>query len=387
MNRRLIFLPLILIFILLGVWLWRGGAAIAVEDQAPAVRIDGGAAPLEFARAYAPREFSFPADHGPHLDYQTEWWYFTGNLKDADADHFGYQLTFFRRGLSPDAPERTSSFATNQVYFAHLAVTDVSGGTHHEFERFSRGAAGLAGASSEPFQVWLEDWRLESLDEQGRSLRITASDGDLGLDLTLISQKPIVLHGFEGLSPKSTEPGNASYYLSYTRLETSGKLFLGGNQVDVRGESWFDHEWSTSALGVNALGWDWFGLQLSDGRDLMLAVIRNEDGTIDPVSGGTIVEADGRFRPLGADEFELQVLDRWRSPESGADYPSSWRISIPGMNLDLTVEPWLDDQEMKTSFIYWEGAVRIIGMSQGLEITGHGYAELTGYVQSLQGVF
>jgi predicted secreted hydrolase len=378
---------LILLFALVGVWIWLEGNADALEPRPPLVLIEGEAAPVEYARAFEPRAFSFPADHGPHLDYQTEWWYFTGNLENADGDHFGYQLTFFRRGLSPQAHDRTSSFATNQVYFAHLAITDVPSRAHHEAERFSRGAADLAGASSVPFQVWLEDWRLESLNEQGSSLRLTAVDDDLGLDLTLKSQKPIVLHGFDGLSPKSAEPGNASYYLSYTRLETTGNLIIAGEEIDIRGESWFDHEWSTSALGAEALGWDWFGLQLSDGRDIMLAVIRNADGTIDPVSGGTIVEADGSFRELGVGEFELQVLDRWSSPESGANYPTSWQISIPSADLELTLDPWLEDQEMNTSFIYWEGAVRITGLSNGLEIVGHGYAELTGYVQSLQGVF
>jgi predicted secreted hydrolase len=378
---------LLLLFALVGVLIWLGGPADSLGAQAPLVLIEGEADPVEYARAYEPRDFSFPADHGPHFDFQTEWWYFTGNLENDDGDHFGYQLTFFRRGLSPEAPDRASAFATSQVYFAHLAITDVPGGAHHEAERFSRGAAGLAGANSTPFQVWLEDWRLESLNEQGSLLRLIATDEDFGLDLILNSHKPIVLHGFDGLSPKSADPGNASYYLSYTRLETYGNLSIRDDEINVRGESWFDHEWSTSALGAEALGWDWFGLQLSDGRDLMLAVIRNADGTIDPVSGGTIVEADGNFRALGLGEFELRVLDRWTSPESGADYPASWQISIPSADLDLIIDPWLEDQEMNTSFIYWEGAVRITGLSNGQEIVGHGYAELTGYVQSLQGVF
>ena len=387
MNRRLLILPLIIFLALLWTWILQRGDEDALEAQPPAVRIGGNVAPIEFARAFEPRSFAFPTDHGPHLKYQTEWWYFTGNLEDADGGHFGYQLTFFRRGLSPEAPERLSTFATNQVYFAHLAITDVPGGSHHEVERFSRGAAGLAGAVGDPFQVWLEDWRLEALNEQGSSLHLSATDGDFGLDLTLDSQKPIVLHGFDGLSPKSAEPGNASYYLSFTRLETSGELTVDGERFDIRGESWFDHEWSTSALGPKALGWDWFGLQLSDGRDLMLAVIRNADGTIDQVSGGTMVEADGSFRSLVSGEFELNVLDRWISPNSGAAYPASWQISVPSAGLELTLTPWLKDQEMNTSFVYWEGAVNITGISNGVDIVGHGYVELTGYAQTLQGVF
>jgi predicted secreted hydrolase len=254
-------------------------------------------------------------------------------------------------------------------------------------ERFSRGAAGLAGASGEPFRVWIEDWRLESLDERGSSLRLSAQASEFGLDLLLEAQKPIVPHGMGGLSPKSEEPGNASYYLSYTHLETSGTLLVQGTEIEVQGASWFDHEWSTSALGENAQGWDWFGLQLSDGRDLMLGLIRNVDGTIDPVSGGTLVEADGTTRSLEPGDIEIQALDHWISPNTDAEYPSSWRISIPSADLQIDLDPWLEDQEMNISIVYWEGAVRITGVSKGSPITGNGYVELTGYTQSFQGVF
>jgi predicted secreted hydrolase len=151
-----------------------------------------------FTRALAPRAFNFPRDHGPHLDYQTEWWYYTGNLDLADGRHVGYQLTFFRRGLSPAAPERASAFGTNQIYFAHFAVTDVSGGQHQSFERFSRGAAGLAGASGEPFRVWLDDWQVEALAVAGEQVHLRAAQGGLKLDLTLNATKPIVAHGVPG---------------------------------------------------------------------------------------------------------------------------------------------------------------------------------------------
>jgi predicted secreted hydrolase len=382
------YLPILLVLLaLLALWVWFGRGAVAEESLPPALRIDEVPSEDEFARAFAPRSFTFPLDHGPHLGYQTEWWYFTGNLESVEGRHYGYQLTFFRRGLSPEATLRESPFATNQVYFAHLALTDVEGDSHEEVERFSRAAADLAGARGEPFQVWLEDWRLESLNDEGSSLHLTAHDGDFGLDLELIAQKPIVAHGNGGLSPKSSVPGNASYYLSLTRLETAGTIRVGGVEFEVLGESWFDHEWSTSALGENAQGWDWFGLQLSDGRDVMLALIRNTDGTIDQVSGGTLVEADGKTRSLDVNEFAVQVLDHWQSPDSGAEYPSSWRITIPSADLQLTIEPWLRDQEMSISLVYWEGAVSVSGSSKGIDITGNGYVELTGYAQSFQGVF
>jgi predicted secreted hydrolase len=341
-----------------------------------------------FAKAYAPRPFQLPLDNGPHVDFQTEWWYYTGNLQDAAGRHFGYQLTFFRRGLTPGAaPPRTSSLATNQIYFAHFAITDVAGDKHHFAERFSRGAAGLAGASGAPYQVWLEDWRADSLNADGTRLQLHAKEGDFALDLTLDSRKPIVAHGDRGLSPKSAEAGNASYYLSYTRMNTTGTITLNGTASAVAGTSWFDHEWSTSALGPKAVGWDWFSLQLDDEREIMFFQMRRTDGTLEPVSGGTLVAADGSTRRLAAADVQLSGADTWHSPATGAAYPSAWRVVIPSAQLDLRVQPWLAQQEMLVSFAYWEGAVQISGTSAGQAITGNGYVELTGYAGSLQGQF
>jgi len=340
-----------------------------------------------FARAFAPIEFQFPRDHGAHFDFQTEWWYYTGNLTDDTGGHWGYQLTFFRRGLTPGAPLTNTGFATNQIYFAHLALTDVAGQKHYFAERFSRGAAGLAQANGQPFQVWLEDWRAEAVDDLGAVVHLRATEQNFTLDLTLSATKPIVAHGQQGLSPKSEEPGNASYYLSYTQMETTGQVTLNGQANAVRGESWFDHEWSTSALGAHAVGWDWFSLQLSDGRELMLYQIRRDDGSADPVSGGTLIEADGTTRRLSAAEVQIAVNARWSSPETGGDYPARWQITIPSAHIDLAVEPWLAAQEMRVSFAYWEGAVRMTGTSNGQAVTGNGYIELTGYSGSMQGVF
>jgi len=339
-----------------------------------------------FARAWAPRDFSLPADHGPHHEFQTEWWYYTGNLEAPDGRRFGYQLTFFRRGLTPGAPP-ASGLATNQVYFAHFAVTDAGRGTHSFAERFSRGALGLAGAEGDPFRVFLEDWGVEATTADGGAAHLRAREGDLSLDLRLESQKPLVQHGDRGLSPKSGDPGNASFYIGYTRLATRGTLALAGEAVPVAGESWFDHEWSTSALGSGAVGWDWFSLQLSDDREVMFFVIRRADGTIESVSGGTLVETDGRTRRLAAAEVTVTVREHWTSAKSGGVYPSRWTLAIPGLDLELDVLPLLAGQEMLTSFQYWEGAVRLTGRSRGLLVTGRGYVELTGYASSMQGVF
>jgi predicted secreted hydrolase len=340
-----------------------------------------------FARATAVRDFLLPLDHGPHPDYQTEWWYYTGNLEAEGGGHWGYQLTFFRRGLSPGGPPDDGGLATNQIYFAHLALTDAAGKRHHFAERFSRGAGGLAGGSGSPFRVWLEDWKAEATNAQGSAVRLEARDADFGLDLGLSATKPLVLHGERGLSAKSEEPGNASYYIGYTRMATSGSLRTADGDVTVTGLSWFDHEWSTSALGKGALGWDWWSLQLDDGRELMFFRIRRKDGSVEPVSGGTLVERDGRSARLRAGDMNVEVLDRWESRETGALYPSRWRLAVPSADLELDVRPWVAGQEMRTSFTYWEGAVRVEGTRAGRPIAGNGYVELTGYAKSMQGVF
>jgi predicted secreted hydrolase len=347
-----------------------------------------------FARATAARPLALPADHGPHFEYQTEWWYYTGNVAAGDGRRFGFQLTFFRRGLSPGPPPDEAGLSSNQVYFAHFAITDVAAGRHRAAERFARGAGGLAGARGEPFSVWLEDWRADALDAEGRAVRLVARDREasLLLDLELRATKPLVAHGDRGLSPKSDEPGNASFYVGYTRMSARGRVGTsaageGGDAAEVAGEAWFDHEWSTSALSADAVGWDWFSLQLRDGRELMYFQVRRGDGTVEGVSGGTLVAADGRTRRLSREDVGVEVRRRWRSPDTGADYPSSWRLVARGEGLDLLVDPWIPAQEMRTSFLYWEGAVGVSGTAGGRPVSGHGYVELTGYARSMQGVF
>ena len=207
------------------------------------------------------------------------------------------------------------------------------------------------------------------------------------LDLELGATKPLVLHGDRGLSAKSAEPGNASYYVGYTRLRASGRIGTDGSGASAQGEAWFDHEWSTSALGAGAIGWDWWSLQLDDGRELMLFEIRQKDGGRDPASGGTLVAADGRSRRLSAADVETTALGHWTSPRSGASYPARWRLRIPSEGIELEVEPLVADQEMRTAFTYWEGAVRVSGTSGAQPRNGRGYVELTGYARSMQGVF
>ncbi len=328
-----------------------------------------------FSRAVEPRDFSFPADHGPHPQFKTEWWYYTGNLFAENGRHFGYQLTFFRTALSPDLPERKSNWSTNQVYMAHFALTDIETGRFYHFERFSRDSLGLAGAKISPFKVWLENWRVDGGEGEPLTMVLSASQGDVAIDLRLRNVKPIVLQGENGLSQKSELPGNASYYYSMTRLESSGSVHVLGRTFKVKGLSWLDREWSTSALGENQVGWDWFSLQFDDGTELMYYQLRLKDGSVDPLSSGVLVDKNGNTKKISSDDIKIKVLEHWESQESGAEYPAKWRLDVINEGLSLVIAPMLPDQEMNTTVRYWEGAVSVKSKNRN----GYGYVELTGY--------
>lgn len=332
-----------------------------------------------FARALGPRVFAFPADHGPHPEYRTEWWYYTGNLDTAAGRHFGFQLTFFRTALRARPVARPSAWGATQVYMAHFALTDVGGRRFHAVDRVSREALGLAGATASPFRVWVEDWTAEGQGGAGPAMRLRAAQDEVAIDLVVESGKPAVLHGENGLSRKSAEPGNASYYYSLSRMATRGTIRLGGERHAVTGLSWMDREWSTSALGHDQVGWDWFALQLGDGREVMVYQLRRRDGSVDPASRGTIVRADGGSGGLLPEAIEIEVRAHWASPRDGTRYPARWRLRIPSEALDLEVTPHLADQELDLTVRYWEGAVRVRGTASGVPVEGHGYVELTGY--------
>ncbi|NWG16162.1 MAG: carotenoid 1,2-hydratase [Chloroflexi bacterium] len=368
-----------------------GGDGISADVILMSVSGDTGG----FAQATAPYNWQFPSDFGAHPAFQTEWWYYTGNLKTADGRHFGYQFTIFRRALTPplspalpSAQDDTASeWRADQIYMAHFAVSDVEGGRYFHEQRFSRGSAGLAGATADPvYRVWLEDWQVVALDETAQITQITAQSEAFGINLRLDQLKPPALQGDNGLSPKSDEPGNASYYYSLTRLQTEGTISVNDQTFEVSGASWKDHEFSTSALGADAQGWDWFGLQLDDNRELMLGQIRMVDGSREPAFGGLLVNADGSTRYLSAEDFNIEVTATWTSPHTGAAYPAGWNISVNtgAERLDITLTPLLADQELHGGggVDYWEGAVAISG-----DAAGYGYAELTGYAQAMTGRF
>ena len=332
-----------------------------------------------FEKAIDPREFVFPDDHGPHPGFRNEWWYVTGNLDGDGGERLGFELTIFRFALTPALPDAESNWRSNQVYIAHFAVTDAGRERFYAAERYSRGALGLAGASADPFRVWIDDWEMGAVERgQPERWRLRATDPEFALDVTLTAAKPPVLNGIDGLSQKSAEPGNASYYYSITRWRTDGTLRLDDDEFRVSGLSWLDREWSSSALAADQLGWDWFALQLSDGSELMFYNLRKLDGSQDKHSGGTWIDADGTSRHIDRDEIDIAVTDTWDSP-AGGRYPSAWTLRFPDQGLSIDIRPVMADQELFTTVRYWEGAVDVQGERQGAPIEGRGYVELTGY--------
>jgi len=334
----------------------------------------GGKPKPGFARAIEPRDFVFPADHAAHPEYATEWWYFTGNLETRSKRHFGYQLTIFRVGLDPAMPAKDSEWRTNQVYMGHLAISDIESNKHSSGEIFARSAVGLAGSSLNPFHVWLGPWSIKSQDADFFPLLLTAQLEDIKIDLRVDKgNKPMVLQGNKGLSQKGAEVGNASYYYSYTRLPTSGSVSINGASYEVTGNSWFDREWSSSALASDQQGWDWFALQLDDGRDLMFYRMRDVNGNAQTFSKGVLVDNEGTVIGLNLDNTRLEPLSSW-TDANGDEYPLKWRLRVEEHDLDLTVHAYFNEQLMQHTVHYWEGAVSVQGSH-----SGRGYMELSGY--------
>jgi predicted secreted hydrolase len=335
-----------------------------------------------FARATAPRDFVFPADHGSHREYRTEWWYFTGNLSTASGRHFGFELTFFRYGLAPprSRSEDASAWRAEQVWMAHFAITDSTTGRFIARERLTREALGLAGAETEPLHIWVEDWSALGESANGQlSLLLNARDEDTALTLDLSSTVPPIAQGDRGLDGKGAGIGNASYYYSVPRLHAQGNVTVGGERFAVTGLAWLDREWSTSSLERGTEGWDWFALHLSDGGNLMFYRLRTTAGDASPFSGGTLVSADGVRTRLTASDVLLTPLDYWTSRASGVRYPVAWRLVAVNAGIALDVRPYLENQELDLSVRYWEGAVHAEGSGPMGRLTAQGYLELAGY--------
>lgn len=366
--------------LIIGWWLLMGSAGCSKAPEPNALDLNaalGGVADAGFSRAVQPRPFQFPHDHAAHPDFRNEWWYVTGNVQTADGRQFGYQVTWFRIALTPDKPVSDSAWATNQVWMAHVALTDVQANEHWHDQRFARGAAGLAGQSVQPFRVWLEDWQMVGNGAGEFPWAIAVKAHDFTLNLQLRPQKPPVLQGNQGLSQKSSEVGNASYYYSLTRLQTLGEIYRDGQRFTVMGESWLDREWSTSVLGADQAGWDWFSLQLADGHELMFYRLRKKSGETDTHSAGKWVLPDGSAQTLLSDAVELKPVRYWRAAR-GARYPVVWEMRLPKQQRQWRIEAVVDDQLMQTGITYWEGAVRVVDVGSG-EVLGRGYLEMSGY--------
>jgi predicted secreted hydrolase len=351
-------------------------AAAATAEEAP-----------RWLQVTGPPELVFPRDHGAHFEYRTEWWYVTGLVADEGGRRYGFQITFFRQGLAPGDPRpEDSRLRARQIIAAHLAIADISGQRFHHSERLRRVAGGLAGASQIDLEVWLDDWQMDRGADGTIAARARDPERGIGLDLELRPESELVRHGDRGYSPKGEEEGNASVYLSWTRLQVAGELEVGGAPVTVKGAAWFDHEWGTSQLGAKVAGWDWFSLRLDDGRDLMVYRLRRSDGEADPRSSGTLVEADGTLERLGRDDVGIDVLQRWQSAATGGRYPTRWRLRVPAEGIDLEVRALLTAAELDstatTGVVYWEGPVAAEGTQ-----SGEGYVEMTGYAGTLEGRF
>jgi len=343
-----------------------------------------GVASEGFLQALEPRALEFPKDHADHPGFQTEWWYYTGNLLGKGGRPFGFQLTFFRVQLKVRPPVSDSAWRANTLFFAHLTVSDVAAETFLVAEKSGRGAAGIAGVSSNPLggRVFLHGW--ETVIRE-KTHRLQARSDGFGLDLNLVSQKPPVLHGEKGLSRKGARPGQASYYYSLTRMDTRGTLRVGEATFAVSGLSWMDHEFTSNVLSKEQEGWDWMSLQLSDGGELMIYVLRLKDGSSDPCSSGTLIRKDGTWLHLPKEAFVIRPTSYWESPRSQGRYPSSWEVAVLSHDMSLTVTPKLKDQELitkeSTGVTYWEGSVRVAGTVADQPVTGSGYVELTGYAE------
>ncbi len=327
----------------------------------------------EFAAVDSARRLQFPADHGVHPETRTEYWYFTGLVENNQGRRFGFQLMFFRLALTPDPPQRTSDWATNQIYRAYFALTDIEAGRFHGTERFSRAALGLSGAQTAPVRVWLENWsaQLHSGNAARPGFRLRAADGEIDLDLDLAAVKPLVIPNGDRV------PGDAQplfrFYLA-TRLRAEGEINIGDETFAVRGSASLDRSWGQVPVSRGQIALNRFVLQLDDGRELLILQLHRRDGSGVPTHNGLLINRDGSFYRLGRRELELHATDQWASPLDGTRYPSAWRLRLPREGLDITLTPYLANQEINAALRYWSGTVAISGSSGG-----NGHVELSGY--------
>ncbi len=324
--------------------------------------------------------FQFPRDYFNHEDYQTEWWYYTGNVRAADGHRFGFELTFFRQGVS--RAESLDPWFVRDLWMAHIALSDIGGQRFYSEERLNRSGPGIAGVDAQTGLVWNGNWQTHI---SGQSEELHGVADKFRLTLNLKPVKAPVIQGQNGASQKAEGAGHASQYFSVTRLLTTGSIDLAGKTYQVDGTSWIDHEFFTGSMAKDETGWDWLSMQLDGGAELMLYRLRHKDGSIDPYSSGSYVDASGKSQFLSASDFAMTpAADNWTSPASKATYPVRWRISIPRLKMDLDVTTPLRNQELTGKFgtTYWEGAIDVDGSRDQSPLRGVGYLEMVGYAQA-----
>jgi predicted secreted hydrolase len=346
-------------------------------------QLDSDGISRQFCKAAAGYKYEFPRDHFSHPCFRTEWWYFTGNLATPEGRRFGFQLTFFREAVDNPYPN-PSRWRVDDLYLAHFAISDLGKQRFFHTQRISRAGIGLAGIDAPQGRIWNGRWAAEVRDD---TWRLTAAESGAGIQLQLKSLKAPAIQGKNGISQKAEGEGNASHYYSLTRLETTGQLQLDGASYSVSGWSWMDHEFSTSQLQPEQVGWDWVSLQMDDGTEWMLFRLRRKDGVADAHSAGSFVDRDGRVVILSAKDFQMLPLAEWSSPRSPGRYPIRWRLQVPRLDTDIEVSAAMQDQELdtreSTGVIYWEGSVRARGRRAGHPVEGLGYLEMTGYAGPL----
>ena len=333
-------------------------------------------------------KYNFPSEHRSHPNFKIEWWYFSGNVKDESGNKYSFMLTFFRRGLRLEKTSEVnrSRWALNNLYFSHFSVYSAKKNKHYFSEKISRGALGQAGASTEKFKVWIDDWKAEIADRnQPNKILIFAKKDKLYLDFELEPQKNPVIHGTNGISQKSSGVGQASHYYSFTRLKVNGSLSIEGKRITVNGSAWMDHEFGSNQLGKEQIGWDWFSIQLSNNTELMLYLMRNKSGSYDLTSSGSLIASDGSVIHLSLNDFKIKNKRFWKSKKSKALYPVEWVIEVPKYNINLKIKALHEKQELDTAkstqIIYWEGGINVEGLSQGISVNGVGFVEMTGYAE------
>ena len=331
----------------------------------------------QFRPALPGYEFEFPRDHGAHDEYKTEWWYYTGHLRTDDGHRYGFELTFFRVGVTPPGVPAESRWDLRNLSLAHFAVSDIDGKQFRYYEKLNRSSPFTAGAATGKLDVFNESWR--AVTQPDGSWRIEGLAGKDSLDLVLRTRKLPAVHGENGISVKATGADYASHYYSMTRLEAVGRI----NGQHATGQAWMDHEFGSSQLRESQQGWDWFSVQLDNDSELMLYQIRRTDGSPDVTSSGSLIGSDGSVIHLRHDQLHITPLGSWHSSKSGATYPMGWRVVVPAFLIDVTLQPLLRDQELltrgSTGVTYWEGAVDVNGRFDAVNVGGEGYVEMTGY--------